>query len=131
MTDFTNRNLHPHGNYYYLVTIHVGILGTDKFYSHKERFANENLLECSRKAYEYYNEVSKGIEEKGELYSLPFAAPKDYKHGENSCYSIDVYLVEMVDGREYLHQLNGDDEDEGIWESRSTERLALAKFGSL
>ena len=44
---------------------------------------------------------------------MPFAAPEDFKHGENAAYSINLILVEYYSADEqYEYILEGEDDED-------------------
>ena len=101
--------------YFYRVEEFLTTFGKDKEQNepitHTQEFRENGILARREDAYKYYEGRLQGIEEKGR-YFLPFASPEDFKAGENSAFSIWLSFVEVIDGNEYEHILEGEDEEE-------------------
>ena len=100
--------------YYYrveeFVTTFEADPGKNESFSHTEEFKGPDFRECRRKAYAWYNERLKGLDNKGSYHNLPFAAFKDFTTGKNAAYSVTLALVEC--GRSSAFGVTEDYEEE-------------------
>lgn len=132
MVEFRNRNLSKsEPDYFYQVDEYVTTFGkdvnkTDSF-EHVEVFRDNDLYRARAKAFDYYNERLKGIENKS--YVLPFASPSEFRAGEDAAFSITVSLVEYYSEDEfYEYSIEGDDE-ESTFENKAVERTVFESKG--
>ncbi|GAB1445148.1 hypothetical protein MASR2M41_08140 [Flammeovirgaceae bacterium] len=110
-------------HYYYKVSEFVTSFGLDPkkndSVSHHTEFKpdrQKSLLKCRLEAIAFYESRLIGLEN-SDGYFLPFAAPDKFKHGVNSAYSVDLYLVqecnnEKGDIKDTLSAFNPDQNEE-------------------
>jgi len=123
--------------YFYRVTEHLttfglGNAGLDPYALNlsqpltlTEEFIGASLHECRERAYAYFNQRAEALEKDGATFFLPFAAPKNFKHGENAAYFLNLILVEYHSADEqYEYILEGDD-DENQTQNKLLELDAL------
>jgi len=134
MIEFVNRNLvKTSPDYFYLVEEYVTTFEMDKGknepFWHDQKFEGKNLLKCRIDAEKYYWQRLIGLEQG--RYFLEFAAPKDFKLGENAAYSLVLSLVEYYNEDNFMvHSLLGEDE-RTITESIEIEQAVLKEKGLL
>ncbi len=129
-----------HKKYFYRVFEFVTTFGKDngksEGFDHSEDFFGDNLLECRKRAMEYY--IKKELGFNNSSYHLPFASPKNFKFGENAAFSLRLSLVDqyLISNGETLIEteeefpLYGEAEEEMI-ESREAEIDILMKLGHI
>ena len=91
---------HDGTSYYYTVYFLVtSSMEGDPDYKREEHFLEESLPECRKKAVDFYLQQLKRMEERGQLYDLPFENYSEhFERGENASYSLTLYLVERKAG---------------------------------
>lgn len=111
--------------YFYRVYESVNTFEEGRSYSNVTDFRTGSLKQCKAEAERFYFERMKGYESGKAKFFYPFASPSNFKHGENSAYSLVLSIVEYYfDNEYYEYALLGDDEDICA-ESREIEAYAL------
>lgn len=101
--------------------------GNEDFY-HEEDFCGLDLLKCRTEAVKYYRERAAGFNSGEATYFLPFASPKDFVHGKNAAFSLDLFIVEYCDEEEqYEYNLSGDEAE--VKEALEMEEQVLRENG--
>ena len=111
--------------HYYKGHVFVTTFGLDKNktkpFSFDVSFNQKDLSIARENGIDWFNQTIKGIQERGS-YFLPYASPKDFVDGKNSCYSVVLSLVEVSGGDEFEYDLLGTD-NETMLETLEIEKL--------
>lgn len=93
-------------SFYYLVEVYISTFNVYESYVHSEEIRCEDLMEAREKAYKRREELILKLEEQG-MFFLPFASQENFVQGENACYSVDLFLIQDIDGEEEIHTIIG------------------------
>ena len=120
---------HDGTSYYYTVYFLVtSSMEGDPDYKREEHFLEESLPECRKKAVDFYLQQLKRMEERGQLYDLPFENYSEhFERGENASYSLTLYLVERKEGEDVKYPIAGESK-ERTTEGRRYEQHIYAAF---
>jgi hypothetical protein len=126
-----SRNLHNKfvkPAYYYSVSEFLTTFGDEKKnFSHDEYFKGDDLLECRKKAFEYYSKRKEGLDKRDSFFEKPFTFPGVEADvlKKSSAYSISLNFVQDDPSHGvFLYPIAGEDE-ETVNESLELERLIL------
>ncbi len=95
--------------YYYRVDVFITTFNVFDSYVQTEIFENDNLHQAREKALLRADELNSILLKQG-MFFLPFATPKEFVLGENACYSVTVYIVELTDDCYFEYPIFGEDE---------------------
>jgi hypothetical protein len=97
------------GQYYYRVDVFITTFNVFEPYVHTEIFEMDNLNKARENALHRADELISILVKQG-MFFLPFARPEEFVLGENTCYSVTVYIVELTDDFYFEYPIFGEDE---------------------
>lgn len=104
---------HDQTNYYYKVYFLVtSSIDGEPDYKREEDFLEDSLPKCRTKAVDFYLQQQQRMNERGQLYDLPFENYSEhFERGQNASFSLTLYLVERRAGKDVKYPIAGESKE--------------------